>query len=99
MSEASVTHDGAGRYAVTGPLTFDTVHGLLALPAVEGHDPITVDLAGVPRADSAGLALMLEWLRQARQNNRTLTFTHIPARLQDLIEVNGLSALFAERPA
>ncbi len=99
MNEARVTHEGAGRVAVTGPLTFDTVHTLLALPAVEGRDPITVDLAGVPRADSAGLALMLEWLRQARQNNRVLTFTHVPARLQDLIDVSGLSALFGERPA
>jgi phospholipid transport system transporter-binding protein len=99
VSETRVTQDGAGRFAVAGPLTFDTVHGLLALPTMEAQESITIDLAGVPRADSAGLALMLEWLRQARHNNRTLTFTHIPARLQDLIDVSGLSALFAEHRA
>ncbi len=99
MSETRVTDEGGGRFAVTGPLTFDTVHTLLALPAADGTAPITIDLTGVPRADSAGLALMLEWLRQARQKNRGLTFTHIPARLQDLIDVSGLSALFGERPA
>ena len=97
MTEARITDEGGGRFAVTGPLTFDTVHTLLALPAVEG--PVVVDLGGVPRADSAGLALMLEWLRQARQHERALTFTRVPARLQDLIDVSGLSALFGQRPA
>lgn len=99
MTEARVIHQGAGRYAVTGPLTFNTVRALLTLPAVEGQGAITVDLEGVLRADSAGLALMLEWLRQARRSGRPLTFTHIPARLQDLIDVSGLGGLFGERPA
>lgn len=99
MSETRVAYEGAGRYSVSGPMTFDTVHTLIALPPTDHSGPITVDLGGVPRADSAGLALMLEWLRQARQDNRTLTFTHVPARLQDLIAVSGLSALFGDQPA
>lgn len=99
MTEARIRYEGAGRVMVSGPLTFDTVHTLLALPAAEGADALVVDLGGVPRADSAGLALMLEWLRQARTQGRALSFTRVPARLQDLIDVTGLSALLGSRAA
>jgi phospholipid transport system transporter-binding protein len=88
-------------YRVSGPLTFETVVALLpSVSEIEpGVGPIAVDLADVNRADSAGLALLVEWLRAARRANRPLVFTHIPPKLQALIHVTDLDGVLPEKVA
>jgi len=77
---------------VSGMLTFDTVAALYktADSWFAGEGEMVIDLAQVSRADSAGLALMVEWLRRARAVGRRLRFANIPAQMQTLIRVNGL---------
>lgn len=77
---------------VAGALTFETVPGLYQNSArwFEGAGDLILDLAQVERADSAGLALLIEWLRRAQAANRTLRFANIPAQVQTLIRINGL---------
>ena len=77
---------------VSGMLTFDTVPGLYRTSDnwCAGGGEIVIDLAQVTRADSAGLALMVEWLRRARASSCRLRFANIPAQVQTLIRVNGL---------
>jgi len=78
--------------AVIGELTFETVPDLYQSSAVwfEGEGELIVDLAQVERTDSAGLALLIEWLRRAQVVKRTLRFTNIPELVQTLIRINGL---------
>lgn len=94
----SIVADGPDRFRVLGPLTFDTVESIPALPidwaAIAGS--VTIDFCEVPKADSAGLALMLEWRRLTQKAGRELVFVNLPNRLHDLIRVNGLQALFPE---
>ena len=40
------------------------------------------DFSEVNSSDSAGLALMLEWMRYARKNNKTLQFKHISSAIR-----------------
>lgn len=77
---------------VSGALTFETVPGLYQSSSgwFAGVGDLTIDLAQVERADSAGLALLIEWLRQARAANCKLHFANIPAPVQTLIRINGL---------
>ena len=77
---------------VAGALTFETVPDLYQSSAswFEGADELILDLAQVERTDSAGLALLIEWLRRAQAANRTLRFANIPAQVQTLIRINGL---------
>jgi phospholipid transport system transporter-binding protein len=77
---------------VSGMLTFDTVADLYRSSDrwFAGDDEIVIDLAQVTRADSAGLGLMVEWLRRAKVAGRRLRFANIPAQMQTLIRVNGL---------
>jgi phospholipid transport system transporter-binding protein len=77
---------------VAGALTFETVPDLHRNSAswFEGAGELILDLAQVERADSAGLALLIEWLRRAQIANRTLRFTNIPVQVQTLIRINGL---------
>lgn len=87
------TPQGDGTLVVDGVLTFDTVPNVLQQSASWIQKPggaITVDLHGVVRADSAGLALLVEWLRLARIKNRELKFTNVPEQVRSLIRVNGL---------
>lgn len=84
----------AARYPVSGVLTFDTAPALYQesrgwfAPGAE----VVIDLAQVERADSAGLALMIEWLKRARDAGGRLEFANIPDQVRTLIHVNGLQA-------
>lgn len=90
-----ITGSGS-RFEIAGSLTFATVEQVVHLPADwrAGTEPVVLDLGGVPRADSAGLALMVEWWREAHAAGRALRVVNIPPRLKDLIRVNGLQDLF-----
>ena len=87
--------------AVAGALTFETVPDLYQNSSswFEGAGELILDLAQVERTDSAGLALLIEWLRRAQVENRTLRFANIPAQVQTLIRINGLQdALLNHNP-
>lgn len=94
MSEVSSTR------AVSGALTFETVPGLYKESAVwfEGTGDLTLDLAQVTNTDSAGLGLLVEWLRRARDAKRSLRFTNIPAQTQTLMRINNLQDAFNQNP-
>lgn len=88
---------GAGGFAVSGPVTFATAGRLLE----EGNRQFTgqallVDLAGVTDVDSAGLALLLEWLRGARAEGRGLRFVALPAKLLAIARLSGVDFLLAD---
>lgn len=89
-----VTLRGEGNLAVSGVLTFNTVPDVLTQSAPwidKAGGPITMDLKEVRRADSAGLALLVEWLRRAKDKGRQLRFVNVPDQVRSLIRVNGLS--------
>ena len=52
-----------------------------------------VDLGGVRRSNSAGVALLVEWLREAQQRQQVLLFTNVPAQMRAIIEVVDLETL------
>ncbi|GAB4507599.1 MAG: hypothetical protein Tsb0026_03710 [Sulfuricaulis sp.] len=97
MSENGFASRGEGVFAMSGQLTFQTVpqfHGHVSTLLQNGARPITIDMQGVTQADSAGLALMIEWLQLTRAAKRELFFTNIPEQMRDLIRVNGLAHIF-----
>jgi phospholipid transport system transporter-binding protein len=91
---AEATMDDDGTLTVSGVLSFDTVPDVFAKSAAwvqKSQGAITIDLKNVNRADSAGLALLVEWLQLARRRNLSLTFTNVPEQVRSLARVNGLS--------
>lgn len=74
---------GEGRFALTGEMTFETAERILLASEepFEQHTRIEVDLAGVTRADSAGLALLLEWITWANHTVREIRFLSMPERI------------------
>lgn len=80
------------RLAVVGPLTFETVGNLWrdARGRVATGTVLIVDLDGVERADSAGLALLVECLRAARARGGDLRFLNVPAQLVAIARTSRL---------
>ena len=76
---------------VSGELTFDTVMSLWQESRPLLSEAVTVDLSDVTRADSAGVALLCEFKR--RQHD--VRFQHISQKLQNIIDLSGLTKFFA----
>jgi phospholipid transport system transporter-binding protein len=97
VSENSIITRDNGVFEVTGQLTFQSVPQFLAQTDKwlhGGTGKVTIDMHGVTLADSAGLALLIEWLQLARSAQREIVFTHMPDQMRDLIHVNGLTQVF-----
>lgn len=97
MSDGLVAGDVAGEFRLTGPAGFARAAVLLPTgAALFAAAPVaTVDLTGVTSVDSATLALLLEWQRQAGRVGRTVTFTGMPVRLAALARLSGVAGLLA----
>jgi phospholipid transport system transporter-binding protein len=86
---------GGDRSRVTGSLHFTTVRALLAagVAAINDGKAAAIDLAGVTGSDSAGLALLIEWLSVAKSAGRALRFENIPTQLQQLARLSEVEEL------
>lgn len=83
MSKFELNDLGEGRFALTGEMTFETAERILVASEepFEQHTRIEVDLSGVTKADSAGLALLLEWITWANHTVREIRFLSMPERV------------------
>ena len=86
---------GNGRFKVHGALHAETVTALFELSPelFRGTPQIDIDLAGVPEGDSAGLALLIEWLRLANQHKQKIEFRNLPAQLSALARISEIEDL------
>lgn len=84
-----------GPWRLRGELSFATTPGLLAQSQGLFRDSgeYEIDLAGVERMDSAGLALLVEWLRLARDREARLRYHNLPEQIADLARVCGVDEL------
>jgi phospholipid transport system transporter-binding protein len=80
---------------VSGVLNFSTARQALdrVSPIIEAETQITVDLSEVTGSNSAGLALLIEWLAVARRAGHTLGFRRIHDGLQQLARVCQVDSL------
>ena len=83
MSKFELNDRGEGHFALNGEMTFETAERILMASEepFEQHTRIEVDLEGVTRADSAGLALLLEWITWANHTVREIRFLSMPERI------------------
>lgn len=97
MSNARIEALGAGRFRLTGVLNAVTVVDLLkqSRSCFAGVTRIDLDLGAVPESDSAGLALLLEWLRMARLANQQIKFSNMPAQISALARISEVDDLLA----
>ena len=80
---------------LSGELTFDTVNSVRqqGMGLLSSDGPDIIDLKGVTHSDSAGIALLLEWLREAKRLNKHIHFINMPQQMQAIAKVSGLQEL------
>ena|SRR5512142_105527 len=95
MSDVEFTYDAPGNMRVAGNLIFDTVRDVLkqSAQAFVSQGPLSIDLSRVSNADSAGLALLVEWYRLAERNKRKLQFIGAPQQLRALAKISDLETV------
>lgn len=103
MSKAKLEAFGGERYRVSGVLDAITAPQLLEQSSerfarAEAVD-IRIDLGGVAESDSAGLALLLEWLRLARHRKQTIHFANLPAQIAALARISEVEELLMPESA
>jgi phospholipid transport system transporter-binding protein len=94
ISEAS-----EGRVTVTGDLTFASARDArqLGILVLEGSraQRIAIDCSGVTRADSAGLAVLLDWLAWGRRKSRVVALENLPPSLVAIAKISEVDGLLA----
>jgi phospholipid transport system transporter-binding protein len=86
---------GEGHFSLSGEMSFDTAERILQASEepFEEHTRLEIDLSGVTMSDSAGLALLLEWVTWANHTVREIRFSGMPERVLAIAkttEVDGL---------
>jgi phospholipid transport system transporter-binding protein len=77
-----------------GALTLATVSALAGAVRDEvRRGARLVDFRGVTEVDSAAVALALEWLRQTEGEKTGLRLANLPASMQNLAKLYGVSEL------
>jgi phospholipid transport system transporter-binding protein len=103
VSRATLQALGAGRFSLSGNLDAVTVIDILAASTKQfaGATQIEIDCQGVTDADSSGLALLLEWLRQSRIREQTVRFLNLPPQISALARISEVEDLFgvSDEPA
>lgn len=95
MSDFNLADLGGGRFALSGNMTFETAGQILrrSEEPFEEHTRIEVDLAGVEETDSAGLALLLEWITWANHTVREIRFTGMPEKIDAIAKTTEVDHL------
>jgi len=97
VAEPRLVKAGNGLWLLEGELGFASVPAVLESSAEGLTDSreIQVDLKGVTRADSAGLALLVEWLRESERAGNVITFTNVPEQLLAIARLCGLDEILS----
>ena len=82
---------------ISGDLNFQTVPILFeeSLSFLQTYPAITIDFSSVVSSNSAGVALLIEYKKQAEKYKKTIHFHHIPLQLQSLIDATEIQGIIA----
>ena len=77
-----------------GPVNIETVPGLVSAAEEHFRQRVgVIDFSAVTEVDSAAVALALEWVRQAERASVKLRLLNVPASIQNLAKLYGVSEL------
>ena len=92
MSNFELSDLGDGRFALRGDVSFRTAEAILRSSdrLFKGKSDLELDLTDVSQTDSAGLALLLEWMRKAAATGCEIRFANIPEKMQAIAIASDL---------
>jgi phospholipid transport system transporter-binding protein len=95
VTTASIERDGAFHFRVVGEMTFSTAKQLLKQSEsyFTGSQDVEIDLSQVTAADSAGLALLLEWKAAAADKGVQVAVNQLPESIVSIAHLCQIDAL------
>jgi len=93
MKQAKLEQRDSETYQLSGELTMQNVPQVARdseamVNAMSGE--VVIVLSEVSRADSAGLAMLIDWLRIAKQRQFSLKFEALPGQLMQIARISEL---------
>jgi phospholipid transport system transporter-binding protein len=87
-----------GHLVVSGALVFETARkaraaGLPFITAAQSGSQLEVDCAQVNESDSAGLAVLLDWLAQGDKRGAQLRFVNLPAGIRAAAAISEVESM------
>lgn len=83
------------QFFVSGELSFFSVMSVFqkSLPVLQQCNEWQFDFSGLKSSDSGGLALIMEWIKLAKQENKAIYFLHLSSDILSLAKTAGLDSL------
>lgn len=80
---------------ISGELSFNTVSQLSqqAETIIAKNKSLVIDLSGVDRSDSAGLAMLLAWTKAAEDYQVSLKFINPPKQIQAIATISNVASI------
>ncbi len=99
MVAFGIERDGEDRLRVSGELGFATAAAALhaGFAQLASQREWTVDLGRVDSGDSAGLAVLVEWLAFARARGGAVRYENVPAQMLAIARISELEDLLLAR--
>jgi len=97
MSDFVLKDLGDGRFSLSGRMTFDTAGDILqkSEELFEPHTLLEIDMSGITQTDSAGLALLLEWITWANHTVREIRFEGMPEKINAIARTTEVESLLS----
>lgn len=96
MTGFTIEQAAEREYRISGDLVFATAKEILAAgeKLLENTSVVTFDLEGVSHTDSAGLAVLLEWMAIGRGSGADIRYRNLPESMLEIARMsNALSLL------
>jgi len=84
-----------GAWRISGVLNFASVPDLSERGGAlfDGQSEVQIDLSQVQHADSAGVALLVEWMGEARRRAVNIRYLNVPAQMLAIVRVTSLDRI------
>lgn len=98
LSQAEITQQNQQQYLVTGTVDFSTAPELMRQAKSyfkayqQAAAEVKIDLSAIVACNSAGLALMLEIVKDAKANNIAVKFINLPDTLLTIAKAYGVES-------
>ena len=98
MATFGIEASAPGLLQARGAMSFDSAAQALraGLALIPRGQECTIDLSGVTEADSAGLAVLVEWLATARKRGTVIHYQAIPAQILAVARISDLDDLITD---
>lgn len=86
---------GNGRFLISGALDLATAGTALdeSERLFEPFQELDLDFAHIEKTDSAGLAVLIEWISRARHEGKEIYFRNVPRQARLLAEISEVESL------